>query len=217
MARQNRVTPFGEIEATPARGTLLGNRGILHDEAGRLGRGRWQHRRWIACRLQFKARWRPIMAPHSWTELFFLDEAVALAAGHRPCAECRRDDYRRFLASWRRARSLPENGRLSADAIDRELQDARVDPRSRLQVTFPARLAGLPDGTFVRIGDAAWLLRRPHILRWTHFGYDRAEPMRDIEVRVLTPAPIVEVLRAGYRPALHLSATDLRDRDEENA
>jgi hypothetical protein len=217
MARQNRVTPFGEIEASPARGTLLGNRGILHDEAGRLGHRRWQHRRWIACRLQFKSRWRPIMAPHSWTELFFLDEAVALAAGHRPCAECRYQDYRRFLASWRRARGLPEDARLPVVDIDRELQAARVDPRRRAQVTFPARLGSLPDGTFLRIGGDAWLLRRPQILRWSHFGYDRAEPDRDLGVQVLTPAPIVEVLRAGYRPALHPTATELRDGNEENA
>jgi hypothetical protein len=211
MARQNRVTPFGEIEATPARGTLMGNRGILHDEAGRLGRRRWQHRRWIACRLQFKSRWRPIMAPRAWTELFFLDEAVALAAGHRPCAQCRYEDHRRFLAAWRRAQGLPEESRLSVEDIDRVLQAARVDPRRRTQLTFPARLADLPDGTFARIGDAAWLLHDGRILRWSHFGYDRAAPVRDIEVQVLTPAPMVAVLSAGYRPALHPTAGDPQD------
>ena len=216
MPLQNRVTPFGEIEASPARGTLMGNRGILHDEAGHLRRRRWQHRRWIACRLQYKSRWRPIMAPGTWTELFFLDEAVALAAGHRPCAQCRYEDHRRFLAAWRRARGLPEDARFSVDAVDRALHDARIEPRRRMQVTFPAQLAELPEGSFVRIGGTAWLVHGSRVLRWSHFGYDRAEPIRDLDVQVLTPAPIVEVLRTGYRPALHPTA-DHPHGNQENA
>ena len=99
MPLQNRVTPFGEIVAVPERGTLMGNRGVLHDDAGRIVRS-YQVRRWIACRTAFRGRHRLLMQPHSWTELFFLDEATAFAAGHRPCAECRHADYQRFKEAW---------------------------------------------------------------------------------------------------------------------
>ena len=99
MPLRNRVTPFGDIIATEARGLLFGNRGVLHDENGRLVR-KWQVRRWIACRLEFKGRRRPLLRPGRFTELFFLDEATALAAGHRPCAECRREDFVRFRDAW---------------------------------------------------------------------------------------------------------------------
>src|SRR5688500_15168681 len=98
MPLQNRVTPFGEIEAAPARGLFMGNRGILHDANQQLGRARWRHKSWVTCLLSFKDRRREVMAPRRYTELFFCDEAVALAAGHRPCAECRREDYERFRA-----------------------------------------------------------------------------------------------------------------------
>src|SRR4051794_26424644 len=99
MPRQNRVTPSGDIITTPERGTLMGNRGVLHDADARIVR-RWQGKRWIACVLEFKGRWRPVMAPGRYTELFFLDEATALAAGHRPCAECRRRRFDEFRDTW---------------------------------------------------------------------------------------------------------------------
>ena len=127
MPLQNRVTPAGEIIADPARGTLMGNRGILHDAQQRLGAARWRHRHWIYCRLAFKGRWREVMAPSRYTELFFLDEATALAAGHRPCCECQREDFRRFQAAWQQAFGHAA----SAGAIDRALHEARVEPRSR--------------------------------------------------------------------------------------
>src|SRR6478736_8868570 len=99
---RNRVTPLGELVADPARGLVYGNRGCLHDDRGRIRR-RYAGRRWIACRLEFRGRRRAaLMQPGRYTELFFLDEATALAAGHRPCAECRRPDYDRFVARWRR-------------------------------------------------------------------------------------------------------------------
>jgi hypothetical protein len=208
MPRQNRVTPFGTLEAVSARGTLMGNRGIMHDVNGVLGTARWQHPHWIACRLAFKARRRPIMAPRSWTELFFLDEAVAFAAGHRPCAECRREDYRRFLVAWRAARGLPASSKLLATDIDRALHKERVESRTRTQITFQANLPDLPYGTFVAIppGRDAWVTIETDILRWTHAGYDRSRPMHAVDVEVLTPRSIVEVFRAGYRPKLHPSA-----------
>lgn len=204
MPRQNRVSPFGSIEATGARGLLTGNRGILHDAAGRLGTARWRHPHWIACRLDFKGVRRQVMAPGAWTELFFLDEAVALAAGHRPCAYCRREDFRRFAAAWRRAHDLAEPAK--APDMDRALHRARVDPRSRRQRSFVAPASGLPDGSFISLAGEAWLVQGEARLRWTHAGYDRRAERPEALVEVLTPAPIVAVLRAGYRPMLHPSA-----------
>jgi hypothetical protein len=202
MARQNRVTPEGALEASPARGLLTGNRGVLHDAAGRIGAARWRHPHWIACSLAYKDWRRPIMAPGRWTELFFLDEAVALSAGHRPCALCRRADFSRFQAAWERAFGRREK----APVIDAALQGARVQPRTRRQVTHVAALEALPDGAFVRWQGTPHLVQAAGLLRWTHFGYDAAAPRGAGPVEVLTPAPLVAVLRAGYRPLLHPSA-----------
>lgn len=201
MPRQNRVTPEGRIEADPARGLLTGNRGVLHDAAQRLGAARWRHPHWITCALTYKDWRRPIMAPGRWTELFFLDEAVALAAGHRPCALCRRADFNRFLEAWERAFGAREQ----VPAIDAALHRARVEPRSRRQVTHRAPLEALPDGVFLRWRDRPHLALGGRLLRWTHAGYDAAA-LGEGEVEVLTPAPLVAVLRAGYRPLLHPSA-----------
>src|SRR3954453_10101590 len=124
MPRQNRVTPFGTFEAVVSRGLLMGNRGILHDRDGNLKTGRsWSHRNWITCRLSFKGRRRAVMAPNSYTEFFFCDEAVSLAAGHRPCAECRRADYIRYRTAWETASG--RRGQLKAADIDRILHQAR--------------------------------------------------------------------------------------------
>ena len=114
MPRQNRVTPFGEIVAVPERGTLMGNRGVIHADDGS-HRREWQVRRWIACRLEFKGRRRPVRQPRRWTELFFLDEATALAAGHRPCAECRRERYDEFRAAWIEINPVASDRKLGAD------------------------------------------------------------------------------------------------------
>lgn len=199
MTLQNRVTPGGEIIADPARGTLMGNRGILHDEQQRLGAARWRHPHWIFCRLAFKGRRREVMAPGRYTELFFLDEATALAAGHRPCWECRRDDFRRFQAAWRRA--LGHDA--SAAAIDRTLHKARVEPRSRRQIRFEAPLDELPDGAFVLLPDAAspLLVEGEWLHPWHPGGYGRPRARRSGRVTVLTPAPVIAVLRVGYRTA----------------
>jgi hypothetical protein len=208
VPRPNRVTPTGEIIAAAARGTLMGNRGILHDARQRLGAARWRHPHWICCRLVFKGRRREIMTPGHYTELFFLDEATALAAGHRPCHECRRDDLRRFQTAWRRAF---ETADISASAIDRVLHKARVDPRTRRQIRFEAALDELPDGTFVALPDdpsTPLLILGERLLPWHPFGYRPPRP-RPATARclVLTPRPTVAVLRAGYRPALHPTAT----------
>jgi hypothetical protein len=206
MPLQNRVTPMGEIIATAARGTLMGNRGILHDAERRLGAARWRHIHWICCRLAFKDRWREVMAPRRYTELFFLDEATALAAGHRPCAECRREDFRRFQAAWRAGVSA----NIAGLAIDRALHATRIDPSSRRQARFGAALADLPDGALVLLADAPQtplLVNGRRLLPWGPGGYGRPRP-RPTASRclLLTPRPTVAVLRAGYAPALHPSA-----------
>lgn len=205
MALQNRVTPSGEIIGDAARGALMGNRGILHDAQQRLGTARWRHSHWISCRLAFKERRREVMAPGRYTELFFLDDATALAAGHRPCCECRREDFREFQAAWRRA----FGHRASAAEIDRALHRGRVEPRSRRQVRFEAPLDDLPDGTFVLLPDMAsspLLVVGDRLHPWHPGGYGPARARRSGRASVLTPAPTVAVLGAGYRPALPIGA-----------
>lgn len=200
MPLRNRVTPFGDIVALPGRGTLTGNRGILIDDQRAMVR-RWQTKRWIACRLSYKGIRRKVMQPHAWTELFFLDEASAFAAGHRPCAECRRDDYRRFRDLWERHVS-PEAG---ADAIDAVLHRQRVDGQAKR--TYRDDLSALPDGAFVAIEDSAWLVYGRHVYEWSDAGY-RAYRLRfQSEVDVLTPQAVVTILRAGYRAAIHPTAS----------
>ena len=186
----------------------MGNRGILHDAAKRLGAARWRHPHWVCCRLAFKGRRREIMTPGRYTELFFLDEATALAAGHRPCHECRREDFRRFQAAWRRAFDTSD---ASAPAIDRVLHKARVNPGTRGgQIRFQAALDDLPEGAFVVLPDdpsTPLLLLGDRLLPWRPSGYaaPRARPATT-RCLVLTPRPTVAVLRAGYAAALHPSA-----------
>lgn len=207
MRLQNRVTPEGEIVADPARGTCMGNRGILHDADGRLGAARWRHPHWICCRLAFKGRRRRVMARGRYTELFFLDEATALAAGHRPCYECRRADFQRFQAGWKHA--FPDSD-ASAPAIDRALHRARVEPRTRRQVRFTVPLDEVPDGTFVILPDdpsAALLVLGDRLLPWRPSGYAPPRPPPSAaQALVLTPRPTVAVLRAGYAASAHPSA-----------
>ena len=194
MPLQNRVAPTGEFLAVAARGAMMGNRGVLHDAARRLGRARWRHRRWVCCVLAFRGRRRAVMAPRRYTELFFLDEATALAAGHRPCAECRRADYTRFLSLWRAAVG-PAAG---ADAMDAALHPARTARERPV-----AAVAALPDGAMALIDGAAHLVAQGRMWPWAPEGYGapRAAPP-GLRAPVLTPAPTVAVLAAGYRPAI---------------
>jgi hypothetical protein len=207
MPLQNRVTPFGEIVAVPERGTLLGNRGILHDDDGRLVRS-WQVRRWIACRTVFRGRHRELLQPHSWTELFFLDEATAFAAGHRPCAECRNADYQRFKAAWAVGVGTP-NG---ADEMDTVLHADRLEGRGAHQRkrTYWEQMAKLPDGAFIHLDGSAWLLWRGQLLEWSAGGYrKRRLPLpASSPVEVLIPRSLVTVLRSGYQLEAHVSAEE---------
>jgi hypothetical protein len=198
---QNRVTPLSELVADSARGLVYGNRGCLHDADGRIRR-RYNGKRWIACRLQFRGRHRvALQQPGRYTELFFLDEATAFAAGHRPCAECRREDYEQLTAIWRDLHP----GQSGADAIDAQLHGERVDPETRAQTRHLAALDDLPDGTFVLRGNEPCLVHRDELLRWTAAGYEQRleRPARE-EAIVLTPPSLVAVLRAGWRPLVPL-------------
>ena len=205
MPLQNRVTPLGELIADPARGLDYGNRGCLHDAAGRIRRP-WAVRRWIACRLQFKGRRRtPLFRPGRYTELFFLDEATALAAGHRPCAECRRADYDRLTALWRDLHP----GQAGADAIDEQLHAERVEPRTGERRLHRVPFDGLPDGAVVLDGGAPWLVRGGQLLRWTVAGYTDRTAQRRGEAQLVTPPSLVALLRTSEErlvPLLHDSA-----------
>ncbi len=203
MPRENRVTPEGRIIADPGRGLLTGNRGILCDEAG-TRRHLYRHRAWISCVLQYRDHRQPLASSRTWTPLFFLDEAVALAAGHRPCALCRREAYLRFRAAWTGATDHPAP---LADVIDAALHSARIVPRRGDKVTVEADLAELPDGSFIAGAGGPCLILDQKLLPYTPSGYGPALPRPETgRVEVLTPAPLVAVLKAGYAPLLHPSA-----------
>jgi hypothetical protein len=203
---QNRVTPLGELVAHAGRGLVYGNRGCLHDESGRIRR-RYNGKRWIACRLRFRG-WRrqPLMEPGHFTELFFLDEATAFAAGHRPCALCRRSDYVRFGELWRGLHPK----QLGADAIDEQLHTERVAVSNGGRRHHDAAFAELPDGAFVLHEDEPHVVLGAALLRWTPAGYDKRRPRPGGQRAVLvTPPSLTEVLRAGWQPVvpfLHPSA-----------
>jgi hypothetical protein len=204
MALQNRVDPFGALIATPARGTLFGNRGgRFHRDDRTLGSRRWASRQWICCVLQFKQRHRKVWRD-GYTELFFLDEVTALAAGHRPCFECRRADGKAFAEMWARAKrsDVPR-----APDMDLVLQAERLEGRAKRLHSM--RFDDLPDGTFVALADVAFVLRGKTLLRWSPSGYADARARPRGAANVLTPPSIVGVLRAGFAPRWHPSAESL--------
>ncbi len=206
MARRNRVTPLSEFVADPARELVYGNRGCLHDATGQIRR-RYAGRRWIACRLRFRGWHRtPLLQPGRFTELFFLDEATAMAAGHRACALCRREDYDCLVALWRELHP----GQVGADAVDAQLHGERVAEGTRAQRHHDAALDDLPDGAFVLRDGAPWLVRGDELLAWTPAGYgQRSARPAGTRAMVVTPPSLVEVLRSGWQgvvPLLHPSA-----------
>jgi hypothetical protein len=199
MPLQNRVTPFGDLVATTARGGLMGNRGgRLHDGRRKLTARRWVSKQWICCRLDFNGRHRTVWG-ESYTELFFLDEVTAFAAGHRPCFECRRKDAERFAALFSK-----QAARASAAAMDARLHAERLDGHSKR--THRRAFAGLPDGAMVVIDGKAHAARGDRVLPWTPAGYERAQPRPNGDVEVLTPPSILAVLARGYAPLWHESA-----------
>jgi hypothetical protein len=206
MPLQNRVTPLGDLIADPARGLVHGNRGCLHNDDRRIRR---HHavKRWIACRLEFRG-WRrsPLMQPGRYTELFFLDDATAMAAGHRACALCRREDYDRLTTIWRGLHPADRG----ADAIDATLHDERWDGAARNRRLHDATFDDLPDGAFVLTDHEPWLVVGRRLIRWTPAGYThRMSRPRGEPARVITPPSLVAVLREGWEPVvplLHASA-----------
>lgn len=205
MPLQNRVTPEGEIIADAARGLMMGNRGgALHDGSKALGRRRWVSKQWICCQLDFNGRHREVMTPGRYTELFFLDEATALAAGHRPCFECRRQDFLWFATLW--ARVVGRDGRATAPEMDAVLQAERV-AGDGAKATYRALFTDLPSGTFVRLDGRALLVLGSRLAAWTPEGYvEPLERPESGEAEVLTPRATVAVLAAGYCPTLHPTA-----------
>ena len=199
---QNRVDPFGEIIKTSARGSWMGNRGILHDEQQNVLRP-FKLKAWLTCVLEFNGRKRQVMAPHRYTELFFLDEATAFSAGHRPCFECRRKDYNRFKSYW--LKGNPEYGfdeRISIHEIDMILHRERIDAQG-MKVCYEADIKDIPDGTFIKIEDTPFLVTNKSMYAWSPFGYGsrRAVPKAG-RVSVLTPRSIVNTFIAGYVPQM---------------
>ncbi|MCA3248758.1 MAG: hypothetical protein ACKOEE_16260 [Tagaea sp.] len=191
MPLQNRVTPFSRIEADPARGLFMGNRGCLHGEYKNLEVEQTREKRWLICLTTFRGRKRRLMHPGAYTELFFLDEATALAAGHRPCAECRRQNFDAFL-------KLFPGKRANAEALDRTLASQRLRP-------YPEDFAALPDGAMFEREAAAFLKWRGKAHAWSHAGYAPA-PIPDGKVEVLTPEGTLEAIAKGYKPVVHPSA-----------
>ena len=200
MPLQNRVDPYGRLCATEARGAWLGNRGVVHDESKRVVAD-WRLRRWITCVLSFKDRQREVFAPNRYSELFFLDEATSLSAGHRPCAECRRNRYEEFRAAWetgRRGREASPRS-LRADAIDRVLHEERLDAGGKR--TYRAVLSSLPEGTMVEHAGAPHLVWCGALRPWSFTGYGPAsQAAAGTEITVLTPPSIVGAIRAGFVP-----------------
>jgi hypothetical protein len=201
--RRNRVTPTGEIVAVDARGTFYGNRGgCMHDAEGRIVRTH-ASRAWLVCVLESKGRRRtPLMQPGRFTELFFLDEATALAAGHRPCYECRRADATAFAQALAAGAGLARP--LQAADVDAALHPHRL-PVGEHRPTWRAPCDALPDGTIVRHGRSEWLVAARSLHRWTFHGYGPAERRPGAAVEVLTPEPTVRAIAAGYPVALHPS------------
>jgi hypothetical protein len=200
MPLQNRVDPFGQLFASPTRGILMGNRGgRLHDAQRKLTTRRWTSKQWICCKLEFNDRHRKVWG-NSYSELFFLDEVTAFAAGHRPCFECRRKDAQAFAALF-----SGKNKRASAAAMDERLHAERLDGNAKR--VHRRALDALPDGAMIAIDGEPYAVRGQCLLRWSPAGYADAQPRpRGIDVDALTPPSMLAVLAAGYRPLWHPSA-----------
>jgi hypothetical protein len=202
----NRVDPWGRIQVFDSRGSLMGNRGILHNEDRELV-AQWKHKAWITCRLRWRGRKRQIMAPRRYTELFFLDEASAFAAGHRPCWECRRGDHKRFKRAWLAADESPfQSTNPSIGEIDKVIHRERVK-RDGIKVTYGAPISSLPNGAMVALGRHAHLIWGGGLIEWSFEGYAGKKNLPvDAMVEVLTPASVVGAFRHGYVPKVHESA-----------
>jgi hypothetical protein len=206
MPLQNRVTPLGDIVADPHRGLFTGNRGIIHDPATKtLLKKRWSNPAWLICLCEFRGRRREVMGGRSWTELFFLDEATAFAAGHRPCFYCRRDDANRFRSCWEKSNGVAD---VLAPGMDAVLHRERLDRGRKRLHPLPMTLQELPDGAMVQAGAESFLIVGGKPLRWSFGGYRKAEAPIG-EAMLITPPSTVRALASGFRPVLHPSARSL--------
>ncbi len=203
MPLQNRVTPTGDIIATPHRGMFTGNRGIIHDPATRtLLTRRWSSNAWLTCVCEFRGRRRKVMGGRSWTELFFLDEATSFAAGHRPCFYCRRDDANRFRAAWQEGNGVT---RVRARDIDAVLHRERLSGGKKRLHALSMPTGELPDGAMVQEGTESFLIVQGRALLWSPAGYRKAQGAIE-NAMLLTPPSTLRALSVGYRPVLHESA-----------
>ena len=197
MPYQNRVNPLGELVAISARGSLMGNRGRLHGVDKQIGRRRWTTQSWVTCALSFNGRKRELLAPNNYTELFFLDEATALAAGHRPCAECRRENYKRFIAAWRTGNGRSPDQKVTVGDIDVVLHADRTVPILRRPLM---EVATLPEATMVTVdGSRVWAKWNGEFREWSFGGYGPPGPAPADHMIVVTPVTTVLALRAGYK------------------
>jgi len=200
MPLQNRVTPFGDIVAIAQRGLFTGNRGIIHDPATKtLLRKRWASKAWLVCVCEYKGRRRAVMGGRSWTELFFLDEAVALAAGHRPCFFCRRQSAEAFRDAWTKARGGAVPFAAEMDAV---LHEERLDHGRKRLHAMPGGVSELPDGAVIAAAGEAYTIVRGRAFRWSAQGYEGVRQISRVG-GLLTPPSTLLAIRAGYRPALH--------------
>lgn len=204
MPLQNRIDPWGRLVAVCARGAWLGNRGILHNEQKQIV-AQWRHKSWVTCQLEFKGRQRKVFGLGGYSELFFLDEATALAAGHRPCAECRRSRFNDFKSAWITAHSL--EGRVPVTLIDKQMHADRA-VRGGGKVTHLRGFVDLPDGVFIEWDGDAYLVWCGALRKWSPEGYVGATPLPDMNevVVVLTPSSVVEVFKHAFTPQVHPSA-----------
>jgi hypothetical protein len=212
MPLQNRVSPFSILTATPERGAYTGNRGVIHNADKEIVRN-YAVKYWITCELKYKDFQRKVMTPNRWTELFFLDEATAFAAGHRPCGFCRNPDFKRFKSLWLKVngKRYGLEGNVKMDIIDNFIHQERLDKKG-FQKTFKAILATLPNGTFITFDDMekAFLWHQQNLFEWSFSGYTKVKEFaQNQEVNVLTPLSYVEVFRVGYLPQIHISVGDI--------
>ena len=203
MPLQNRVTPTGDIIATAHRGLFTGNRGIIHDPATKtLLKKRWSSPAWITCVCEFRGWRRKVMGGRSWTELFFLDEATAFAAGHRPCFFCRRDDANRFRTAWEKGNGVAG---IRAREVDAVLHRERLESGRKRLHPLPMPVTQLPDGAMVQQGEESFVIVQGRALQWSMAGYSETETAID-NAMLLTPPSTQRALGAGYRCVLHPSA-----------
>jgi hypothetical protein len=202
MPLQNRVTPTGDIIATAHRGMFTGNRGIIHDPATKTLTRRWAGKAWLTCVCEFRGRRREVMGGRSWTELFFLDEATALAAGHRPCFYCRRDDANRFRAAWEVGNGVKD---MLARDMDAVLHGERLKGRTKRLHPLSMPLEALPDGAMLQQGIESYLIVQGRALLWSPAGYQQAQSAPQAAM-LLTPPSTLQALLAGYQAVLHPSA-----------